>query len=352
MFPLETLVNGDSAIVSRSMNGVDVGSRIVSINGHQMPEIIQRIKSTIPSDGYNTTYKEYRIRKEFDRFFRAHFNNGDTFKITVQNPDGRVSDVILPVVHTTDSQPALNHPSRFTIIDSLQTALLTIPTFTEDGFTGFLEQVFAQLDKQKIKKLIIDIRNNEGGRDEDGLTLFSYLVHEPFEYYKKITVHTADTTFLSRISFGEIPFNTALPDYSRHVVDNSFLPHSNLGLHQPRPNAFSGRVYVLINGGTFSTASEFASIAHAKGRAVFIGTETGGGYYGNCSLGTPTLTLPNSKLRLSIPLGKYELAVPNTSPSGRGLIPDVPITEYTTDLLRNKDKALAYSLEIIGRNDD
>jgi hypothetical protein len=351
-FPLEVSIYGDSAIVSSSIHGVDTGSQILAINGHPTPQIIQTIKATIPSDGFNTTYKEYRIRKEFGRLFGNHFGSSDTFNIKVQNADGRVREEILPGIDNDDIEPGMSNTSSFKIIDSLQTALLTIPSFAEEGFADFLQDVFAQLNNEKIRNLIIDIRNNEGGRDEDGLTLFSYLARGPFEYYKKITVATSDTAFLSRLSFGTVPFNTALPDYTRNIVDNNFRSHSNLGMHQPQVNAFRGQVYVLMNGGTFSTAAEFASITHANGRAVFIGTETGGGYHGNCSLGTPTITLPNSKLRVAIPLGKYELAVPNSIPPGRGLIPDFQIVEYSTDLLRNNDKVLEYCFGLIAKRDN
>lgn len=104
---------------------------------------------------------------------------------------------------------------------------------------------------------------------------------------------------------------------------------------------------MLINGGTFSTASEFASIAHANNRALFIGEETGGGYYGNCSLGTPTLWLPNSSIGVTIPLAKYELAVTNNVSPGRGLIPEIQTHYSIEDILTNNDKDINVCIKLI-----
>lgn len=107
-------------------------------------------------------------------------------------------------------------------------------------------------------------------------------------------------------------------------------------------------VYVLINGGTFSAAAEFCAIARSRNRAIFIGQEAGGGYYGNSSLGAPLLTLPNSKIRVSIPLGRYELAVDQRVPVGHGVIPDYKTVYYIKDVLEGKDKELELCLKIIG----
>lgn len=196
------------------------------------------------------------------------------------------------------------------------------------------------------------LRDNQGGRDEYGRLLFSYLAREPFRYYKNISVATVDTTVLNRLYFGDVTFNSAIPDYVSNIQNENgsyfYTSHSNLGLHQPKQNAFKGSVYILINGGTFSTAAEFASIAHSTNRAFFIGEETGGGYYGNCSLGTPTLTLPNSKIRITIPIAKYELAVSKSIPAGHGVIPDHQIHYYSHDVIQNRDKDLEFCLRTIG----
>ena len=74
-----------------------------------------------------------------------------------------------------------------------------------------------------------------------------------------------------------------------------YLDHSNLGSHEPQGMSFGGPVVILQDGGSFSATSEFLSVVRHADRAVFVGEESGGGYYGNTSgLGT-SVTLPNDR---------------------------------------------------------
>jgi hypothetical protein len=85
--------------------------------------------------------------------------------------------------------------------------------------------------------------------------------------------------------------------------------HPNLKLQQPQKNHFDGKVFFLVNGQCFSTTAEFCSIAHYHHRGTFVGEEIGGNYYGNTSGIFLILTLPNTKIRVLLPLVKYVLAV-------------------------------------------
>lgn len=344
-FPLDTWVSGDSMVVTSSYAKIAKGSMVMEINGHRTSEIIEHIKATVPADGYNITYKEFQIRSNFPELFTKYYYGRDTFNVTIKDMNGNLTKLTIAGSKETDVEQTDRTNGSFSIIDSLSTGLLTVPSFSAvNDFPTFLEEAFEDLRQESINNLILDLRNNKGGRDEFGLLLFSYLARHPFKYYRNISVATIDTAILGRLSFGEISFNSAIPDYVSNIKEDSgsyyYKTHSNLGLHTPKETAFKGNVYILVNGGTFSTAAELASVAHANRSAFVIGEETGGGYYGNCSLGTPILTLPNSKLRISIPLARYELAVSDSAPIGHGLIPDFQTRYYTQDILLNKDKDL------------
>src|SRR5207253_8434139 len=103
------------------------------------------------------------------------------------------------------------------------------------------------------------------------------------------------------------------------------VKHPNWGLQQPSQPAFTGKVYILINGNSFSTTSEFLSHAHAHKRATFIGEESGGGYYGNTSGPGAFLTLPNTRLQAYVPLMTYYMAVRDYKAASHGVVPDYPV---------------------------
>ncbi len=350
-FPLDLWINGDRAIVTTDHAGIAAGSKVVAINGKKISAIIHRIKSNVPSDGYNTTYKAFRLQRDFADLYARYFEMPDTFEVIIQTEKGKNKTLTI-AGKKKNTAVENNEFATFFLYDSINAAVLTIPSFASNqDFPSFLEKAFQEIEDSDIKHLAIDLRNNQGGRDHDGAMLFSYLTRDSFDYYDKIEVNPPDTSVLNRLTFDGIPFNKVLPDYPSQIEkqDGQFLftRHQNLGIQHARPGAYQGRVYILINGGTFSAAAEFAAVAYSKNRAIFIGQETGGGYYGNCSLGTPFLTLPNSGIKIAIPLSKYKLAVSQGEPKGRGVIPHYETKYNLEDIIENRDKELAIFFELV-----
>ncbi|MFD1144607.1 S41 family peptidase [Larkinella insperata] len=235
---------------------------------------------------------------------------------------------------------------------TLLTLVLKIPSFaTAQDLPAFLEETFRTLSERRLSNLVIDLRNNPGGRDDYGALLYAYLTNKPFRYYHRVRVATTDSAWLNRLALNDLPLTRVLPEYGSSIqkTDSGYLytNHPNLGLQSPRTPGFTGAVYVLINGGTFSTAAEFAALFHSHKRGVLIGQETGGGYRGNSSLASPVLTLPHSRFRLIVPLGRYDLAVVPEALVGRGVQPDHPIRYTLEDHTEQRDLELARSLELI-----
>jgi hypothetical protein len=105
---------------------------------------------------------------------------------------------------------------------------------------------------------------------------------------------------------------------------------------------------VLQNGGSFSATGEFTSVLHHNyPDAVFVGEEGGAGYYGNVSGASVRLTLPNSGVRVNLPLMKYSSAVEGYTPLDRGLIPDISIEPSIEDILVGSDTVLEDTLRRI-----
>ena len=59
---------------------------------------------------------------------------------------------------------------------------------------------------------------------------------------------------------------------------------------------------MLMNGASGSMASVVATFLKANERAIFIGEESGGTMEGNTSLDYGKLQLPNTKIRVEIPM--------------------------------------------------
>ena len=119
-----------------------------------------------------------------------------------------------------------------------------------------------------------------------------------------------------------------------------------LGEKQPGKFPFLGNVFVLTDGATFSTASDFCAVTHHLKRATFVGEETAGAYCGNNSGTEPTVTLPNSKVRFGLPLCASWNAVSGDDTNRRGTIPDHVAVMKTADVLRGLDAPLELAVKL------
>lgn len=114
---------------------------------------------------------------------------------------------------------------------------------------------------------------------------------------------------------------------------------------QPNINNYKGNLYVLINGASGFMASIVASFLKGNRRGVFIGEESGGTMEGNTSHRSARLVLPNTKIRVAIPLIKTTNAVGFTK--GKGVYPDYDITPKIDDILKGIDTELNFALSLI-----
>jgi C-terminal processing protease CtpA/Prc len=115
--------------------------------------------------------------------------------------------------------------------------------------------------------------------------------------------------------------------------------HPGVGVQQPASTPFTGDLFVLMDGGTFSTSADVTATLHNMKRATFIGEESAGGYEGNTSGLNALIILPNSGLRLLITMYDYWNAV--TVPAkGRGTLPDHVVEQHVSDVLSGVDAPL------------
>jgi len=169
-------------------------------------------------------------------------------------------------------------------------------------------------------------------------------VDKPFKYYDDLVLNALDFSFLKYTKMAKpIPADRV---ERRPNGKYSLVTHPNWGEQQPSQPTFAGTVLILINGGSFSTTSEFLSQAHFHKRATFIGEESGGGYYGNSSGAMPAVTLPNTKVLVRVPLVTYYMAVSGYKDANRGIIPDHAVRYSIEELLAGTDKELAVALDL------
>ena len=179
-----------------------------------------------------------------------------------------------------------------------------------------------------------------------GSILASYLTDKPFRLFDHINVKTIEPSFKVHTDWSAERTNQLREKVRPNQTGGYFLLHSGVEEQSPGKVPFLGKVFVLIDGGTFSTAADFCAVVHHLKRATFIGEETGGAYYGNNSGILARVTLPKSKFQIRLPIYEYWNAVSGYEGKRRGTIPDYVVETKVENLLRGVDPQLELALRL------
>lgn len=359
LFPLRLYFKKDRAWIAGSYgkSQLPAGAEVLSINGQAISVIMNKLLPSITfADGATITGKYHDLNHFFSGYYATYVEAPTTFEISYQIDQEQKKETIPAVSYEdiTSQSEENNRPDeafQLAFDESTRTAYLTIKRFWtvkgEKSFDAFLEQTFAQIKSNECKNLVLDLRDNEGGEEKYGIALYRYLAQKPFNYYEHISVHQKEP-------FGFPAYVSKLYRMLRWLVvkkgENGyeFTAQRGLKIQKPKQNAYSGKLYVLINGSSFSVTTEFAARVHADKRGTFIGQETGGAYEGNNSGIFAITQLPNSKIDLGIPMfGFYMADLPENLEKGQGIRPEFEVVPDIDDVLKNYDPALEFTRRLI-----
>lgn len=318
---------------------IPVGTEVLAINDIAISDMLSSFYQLIPSDGYNQSFKPLVLNRGLipDFFTQVYgLQNSLSFKVKI-NDSTRV--VVVNAVPLLKTAPfiALAATSDFKFLPN-GSAYLKVGSFPRNPFDSFsgvpgmpasgvmsdltsqYASVFWKLSNARATSLILDLRNNLGGDFVAATHFFSYLINKPSLFAK------VDDKVL----------NDKLKTPDEHVK------YGSVTLINPQSASFRGKLYVLINGSTFSAASLLAANLQGMGKAVFIGEETGGGR--NTLMGgvIKDVVVPHSGMILRF--GNVQMETPvQDKITGRGVMPDVPISYTIAEYLNGTDKELEWA---------
>ncbi len=370
--PLPVLVRGDSLFLLADAPGQSGlrGKQLLALNGQPLAGIFARLFDTFAADGYIQSSKErYLDHFGFAREYARVLGWTDTFELQLRDPFSgttyteHITSVSLEQLREISKQ--LHIPGQeedplpaHVHFEADETARLVINTFSnseykESGmkFRQFVKNAFRDIRKAGSRNLIIDIRNNGGGSESNEDYLFSFLTDKPYTKYRYVALSAFSFSFYPYSDYSEKRDRKQLERWLHQehyrAADGRLLRKT--GVEKPAPlqkEPFRGNVYILAGGWTYSGAAEFSSLMRAHTKAVFIGEETGGTYCGNTSGYSLELSLPNTGVRIDIPILRFEMNV-NGGACNRGVLPDYPVMPSAVQYLQGYDATLEKARELI-----
>lgn len=351
-----------------NFDDIPAGTEIISVNGIKATEFANKISKYRSTDGVNQTSKYNFLQTNWTPFYiYKSYGEKEEFSITYKYNDKTKSVIAKSVNYTAYKNnynqrysrvydEKTNDDYQYKYIDSLEVGVLSIKSFDvgEKGnedynkYKSFLDSVFISLRNKK--NLIVDIRGNGGGSGDALMLLTSYLSNKTVK--ENISAYTL---------FNKIPYpkfykgsiqstEDFLFDYVNEFKDGKYYQNNKFNPEwKPNKNNYQGDYVLLIDPFVASAASHFAAHIKSDKRAIIIGEETGGTYYGHTGHFPVTYELPNSKLELSFSIVNLEQDVIALADEkfGNGIMPDIKIVQNHSDFLDNKDTQLSFALEFI-----
>ena len=372
LFPLRLITEGEKLMVLfNDMPGdhlMQPGMEITSINGYQPANLIKQFMSRVSGDGFVETAKRKRAERNFGILYWILIGHDSVFTVTAKDLTGKIVTAKLNGVLTTErDKNSIANPVNSVIrknIEALQwakdnislrfinneLAALQIKSFSGQNFYDEIDNVFRQLKSKQIKSLILDLRGNGGGVDNYGAYLVAQFMEKPFRYFDHIYMSSINPSFtrLRQESIDNFRNGTVPQSTGGYVLTTSL--HQGLGEQAPGKNPFTGKLVVLEDGGTFSTAADVMALLRYLSRATFIGEESGGSYDGNTSGASARFIFPHTKFMLNINMWDYYNAVKPAKNKGRGTIPDFTVPLTINDLLKGVDAQWEKAMQVAAEN--
>lgn len=344
--PIAVKIVGDRIFIwdlFTEKDDLERGHEIISINSVDAKEILDKLRQHLPSDGNIRSYQNLTLNTGFNWMYYLYIERAEKFLINVKDDiRGRSGRFEIPAL--TRSEMSLNVRARragqsvqaFVPKDISEVyewklekeyALLSLKSFRRSLLEKYkikakdlYKGIFKELSRSGKKFLVIDLRSNYGGRTEMAYEMLPYIQQKASSKY-----------FKKSYSWKGRSKSYKTPSKSRY--------------------AFTGKIYVLINGRSFSSAASLARYLKEYGGATLIGEEAGSRYDGFSAGSQQVIYLPNSNFRIGIPRYRTEYAGPGgQKEKERGLIPDFPIDYSVDDLLKEADKEMALVKSLIEIN--
>ena len=281
--PLQVEIDDNTAeatvILSAFPKLVPEKAKLISINGVAVKDMIDWMLRYC--SGERRFFQLQRLNYDFLAFFQMRYT-ADNYKVKFIY-DGKEKEATLPsrtyeeekiTLETLKHKKVNNQPEipySFSISDDNRYAIMDFNNMVDpDRMTVFADSMVSELKQRGVPNLIIDIRSNGGGLSNVGDTLLRRISPYPFQqfskFYARVTPSTLKCASTPDMHNSDMPplgvYFDELDEYVQPFADST--------------KRYNGKLWLLINHGTFSSAGSFSWAFKQLHLGTVVGEESGG----------------------------------------------------------------------------
>ena len=301
------------------------GQEITSINGVEIKTFLKPISDRIPAETDIYKGRSFTYSQAFWWDFSRLLEGTGELTLGLRDSDGKKTEkTVAPI--TLNEFYGLGHmmPSgsygknaSLQLYEKEKIAWLDYHGFIDSKEEeAALDKLFREIKASGFKDLVIDIRGNGGGSTNAGEFLFSYLTDKEFTQVSRMVV---------RLSPEALRFNPYFKKYRDRLGQNLDIPSTPEKADKKPEAFFNGKVRLLIDNGTFSSATAFAVTFRDYKIGEILGHETGG--VPTCFGEALPMRLKNSGIRYTISDKRFFSPKPRPGDDRHGVLPDVELTD-------------------------
>lgn len=362
----------DSLIVNRTIESDKnyLGRKVIEVDGITADSLKSFLSSYLTgSDAYVESYPDFVLFTMGTlRYLKYHpkaskicdlnltFVNGENVTFKGERINGKSCVSLQPKwrnYYLTNKYKKANFQLKKM---SNQTAYIGLSTFDLNEIeVGKIENFVKKISDSSYQNLIIDVRNNYGGEEQNVALIFSLIAQQPFsqQFLRKVNKKDRFKFFSNCLNYS-VESHDIFSGYNSVKGKDGFYYFNDSSDIKPNlTNNFKGKIYVLTNERSFSASTNFAALVHKYKRGVVVGRESGSAYYHMNAEKFADLRLPNSGIVIRIPLVKlvFDTIKDPRIPWGRGVIPDYPLNFTLKELAwENGDSILNYTINLINQS--
>jgi hypothetical protein len=339
------------------------GSRILSINGHPIDAILERMAEQVFTDGTNETLRKSLLSADFAGLYYRLMDDGKAFTVVCTSPGGELLEELVMGMSQEDVErskrpigvdvapwTSTEHPDSRALWLSLST--LDEQVLEEAGMkpSKYLGSIRQEMERAKLTVLVIDVRSAAGRELGIAETVFGMIAKAPYRVVQDVTIRSKEPPALYEAAVTVDDFYASIATGFQGPTGGPLhlpMDDERLQLLEPSPKAFQGKVYVVCDGGTRDAAAALVMMAKRSNRAKVVGEEVGTNalrFNGGREL---LVTLPNSGIRLRIPLMSYSPEGKPTGPVDQGELPHYTVVPLQDIMARSGDTVKEALLEMI-----